>query len=98
LIKRGDLTAAVRSADALVRYALQERRLITWSAMHEVLWGGAFLNVRIAQMIDAATGVLPGADALLVDNEGRFSRNAPVDRHFRWLKEHGYNCIPSVKS
>lgn len=96
LIKKRDLQVGM-SPQSLIEYAMERRMLITWSAMYEVMWGGAFMNVRINQMISKASITCRGADALLVDNNGMYSASAPVQRHYEWLKNHGYSIRPQVK-
>ena len=83
---------------SLIQMAIESKRLITWGAMHEVMFGGPFQNNRINEMIRAAHNAAPGADALLVDKDGKYSPKAPVKRHFEWLRDKQYFMIPNVKS
>jgi len=79
----------------LIESAISNKKLITWGAMHEIMFGGPF--VYRTKMKNIAHQIMPGADALLVDKGARFSSSAPVKQHKQWLIKNGYKCLPGIK-
>ena len=86
------------TVESLINGAVRNKKLITWAAMHQVMYPGIrFQSTNVRPMIDAAFEERDGADALLVDADGRYSATAPSDRHLRWLAKNEFGLAPRVR-
>ena len=84
---------------ALFHQAMEQKILVTYGAIGEAMGvvevGGPFLNTEhlppIKEMITESE-----ADHLVVNLQGRYGRNAPVESHLAKLKALGYTKLPKA--
>ena len=83
---------------SLVSELVSSKQFVSWGEASRIILGRAFRPTDSKRLIEEFNRQLAGSDALLVDQECRYSHHAPVEKHTTWLKEHGYAKVPEVKA
>jgi len=83
---------------SLVAELVSTKVFVSWGEASRIILGRQFRPTDSKRLIEEFNRQMPGADALLVDSECRYSSHAPVEAHTAWLKANGYTRVPEVKA
>jgi len=92
---RPDETAGM-SVEQVIEKCLNEKRVVTWKAACAAAGLGQYYPSKIPQITAAFASKKSGADALIVNKQGKYGKEGIVERHHSTLKLYGFTQFPTL--